>query len=269
MDADDLYGLPLDRFIPERTALAKELRAAGDRDAAADVAALRKPTVAAWAVNQLVRTQSKAFGELTAAGDSLYRAQLELMEGQGDPRSLREVQHRERVAVDALLTLARGLLSSDGDELSPAVLERVSDTLHAAALDVGAREAVSGGRLERERTHIGLGNLPDVKVSCAGRGGRPKKSATKEPPPPPATVPDKQAARELAEARRGARVAEGEARRRAEIAGRAVRAAEQRRDLAAEALAEAEQELTDARAEAAEATEAHRRAEADLKKKHR
>ena len=32
VDVDDLYGLPLDRFIPERTALARELRKAGERE---------------------------------------------------------------------------------------------------------------------------------------------------------------------------------------------------------------------------------------------
>ena len=50
---DDLYALPLERFTPERDALAKELAADGDRAGAARVKALRKPVVAAWAVNAL------------------------------------------------------------------------------------------------------------------------------------------------------------------------------------------------------------------------
>ena len=61
---DRLYGLPLEAFVGERDALAKELRAAGRRDEAAAVKALTKPTVAAWAVNQALRTQHKAAGEL-------------------------------------------------------------------------------------------------------------------------------------------------------------------------------------------------------------
>ena len=71
VDVDDLYGLPLDRFVPERTALSRELRKAGEREQAGEVAALRKPSVAAWAVNQLVRTQRKAIDELLEAGDGL------------------------------------------------------------------------------------------------------------------------------------------------------------------------------------------------------
>lgn len=46
MDVDDLYALPLDRFVPERGTLAKALRADRRRDEAKDVAALRKPSVA-------------------------------------------------------------------------------------------------------------------------------------------------------------------------------------------------------------------------------
>ncbi|HTX46969.1 MAG TPA: hypothetical protein VMD48_11840 [Solirubrobacteraceae bacterium] len=157
MEPDQLYGLPLDRFVPERAALAKALRSAGDRAAASEVAALRKPSIAAWAVNQLVRTQSRAVKELFAAGDALSGAQEDLIAGRGDARSLREANARERSAVDALLALARGLLTGEGNELSPAILDRVSDTLHAAALDGDARDAIRDGRLERELQHVGLG----------------------------------------------------------------------------------------------------------------
>ncbi|HEV2786273.1 MAG TPA: hypothetical protein VGV67_07800, partial [Solirubrobacteraceae bacterium] len=157
MDPDDLYGLPLDQFIPERTALVRALRADKRRDEAAAVAALRKPSVAAWAVNQLVRTQGAAAQELYDAGDALRAAQSDLLAGTGDGRALRAANERERAAVEALVEAARGLLDADGHELSPAVVERVGETLHAAALDEEAREQVRGGRLERELRHVGLG----------------------------------------------------------------------------------------------------------------
>ena len=157
MEPDELYGLPLDRFIPERGALAKALRADKRRDEAAAVAALRKPSVAAWAVNQLVRSQGAGVAELFAAGDELREAQARLLAGSGDGQALRAANERERAAVDELVQAARGLLSSEGHELSPAVVERVADTLHAAALDEGAREQVREGRLERELRHVGLG----------------------------------------------------------------------------------------------------------------
>ncbi len=157
MDADDLYGLPLDEFIPARGELAKQLRKAGQRDEAKAVAARRKPSVAAWGVNQLVRTQRPAIKQLFEAGDELRDAQSDLLAGRGDGRALRAAGERERAAVDDLVERARGLLSSAGNELSASVIERVSDTLHAAALDEDAREQVLDGRLERELRHVGLG----------------------------------------------------------------------------------------------------------------
>ena len=184
MEPDDLYGLALDRFIPERGALAKALRADKRRDEAAEVAALRKPSVAAWAVNQLVRTQGDGLRELFDAGDGLREAQADLLAGRGDGRTLRAANERERDAVDTLVEAARGLLSSDGHELSPAVVERVADTLHAAALDAGAREQVRDGRLERELRHAGLGlgespgpaprprRAADVEAKATARGAR-------------------------------------------------------------------------------------------------
>jgi hypothetical protein len=262
MDGDELYGLPLDRFVPERAALAKALRSDGDRTAASEVAALRKPSVAAWAVNQLVRTQPRAIKELYASGDDLVSAQERLMSGDGDSRSLREANARERSAVDALLALARGLLTSDGHELSPPILDRVADTLHAAALDDEARDAIRDGRLERELQHAGLGA---VGLAVGKRAPR------EQPEAAPAAAREevrraepREVERARKEARRAARVAEADARRRAGLASRAVRAAEQRREVAASALEEAEEALRRARTELADSEEAHQRAKSEL-----
>ena len=272
MDADALYGLPLDRFVPERAAFARQLRSAGDREGAAEVAALRKPSVAAWAVNQLVRTQPRAIKELYAAGDALTKTQEQLMAGKADARSLREANSRERTAADALISLARGLLSTDGHELSPSVLDRVSETLNAAALDAGARAAVQDGRLERELQHAGLGAVGvSVSAPATARSARAPRSAPARAPrsaPAPERKqrrPDpREAERARVEARRAARVAEAEARRRAEVAERAVHAAGQRREVAAKALEDAEGRLARARTEAADADEAHTRAKNEL-----
>jgi hypothetical protein len=257
MDVDDLYGLPFDEFVPARNALARELRKAGKRDEAAEVAALRKPSVAAWAVDQLVRTQRKAVSELFDAGDALRAAQDDVLAGRGDGQTLRAAVERERGAVDALTASARGLLSSDGQELSPTIIERVADTLHAAALDDEAREQVREGRLERELRHVGLGVLGAPRAGTPARTPKPAPAAR----PAPKEQPDARAAREereraqreQAEARAAARAAEREARRRAEHAERAHRVAAERRDRAVEALSEAETELDAAEAELREA----------------
>ena len=277
MDIDDLYGLPLDQFVPERTALARELRKAGDRDRAGEIAALKKPSVAAWAVNQLVRTQRKAVAELLEAGDGLRAAQDNVLAGRGDARSLRAAVERERLAVQTLTDAARGLLSSEGEELSNTMVERVSDTLHAAALDDDAREQVSGGRLERELRHVGLGGFGAPR----GGGSLAPPSRKREAPPnkrkkagsdekePGERAERTRTARERAkageEAHRAARATEREARRRAERAGRAAKIALEHRDNAAEALREAEADLEAAEAQVRAAEEAVRDAEAAVR----
>ena len=97
---DRLYGLPREEFVGERDALAKELRADGRRDEAAAVKALAKPTVAAWAANQAVRSQKSAARELWKAGDQLSAAQDALLAGKGSGAKLREATEAERAAVE-------------------------------------------------------------------------------------------------------------------------------------------------------------------------
>jgi hypothetical protein len=281
---DDLYGLPLERFVPERAALAKELRGAGRRDEAADVAKLRKPSAAAWAVNQLVRTQRDATHELFAAGDAVRAAQADVLAGRGDARALREAGARERDAVGGLVEAARGLLGTDGHDLSATTLERIADTLHAAALDDAARDEVREGRLERELRHVGLG-LGEAPAAALGTAaGRREGGAGAAPAPAkrPGTASragagtqeradqlraaKERAAAEAARvaARREARAAVAKAAKAEERAGHALRAAEERRERAAAALAQADAARDDARAAAAAAAEEHRRARSAL-----
>lgn len=282
MQPDDLYGVPPDQFIPQRTALTKALRADRRRDEANAVAALRKPSVAAWAVNQLVRSQGAAVGELYDAGDALREAQEKLLAGSGDGRGLRAATERERAAVDELVQAARGLLDSDGRELSGSVIERVSDTLHAAALDPDAREQVRPGRLERELRHVGLGLGASVFAAPAPE---PARATAKERRKPAAAAKEakaeraereraarqeaqtrKRAMQERAAARKAARTEETAARRRVERSEAALRTAQGRRERAAGALAEADEALAAAQAEAREAAAAHERARADRKR---
>ena len=249
MDAAELYGLPLERFVPERNALAKELRRSGQRDEADAVAGLRKPSLAAWAVNQLIRTQARPVKELFSSGDAAQRAQADLLGGKGNGARLREALDRERTAVHELVEIAQGLLSSEGHELSPTMLERVSDTLHAAALEEEARATVTRGCLERELRHVGLaGGAPAAPSPQAERPrsrGRPQREA-----------------QDLS----GLRQAEAKARRAADRAARELTAAESKRDAAAAALERAEEALVEARGQVRETEAAARRATRELEK---
>jgi len=255
-DADELYGLPFDEFIPARNALARELRNAGRREEAGEVAVLRKPSVAAWAVNQLVRTQRKGVDELFEAGDGLRAAHDQVLAGRGDAGSLRGAVARERSAVDALTQAARGLLTSQGHELSATIIERVNDTLHAAALDDDARAQVRDGRLERELRHVGLGMIAGA-VPARTRA-RPAPAAAPKADTKAERAERARAERERAQARAAARKRRDQAALRLERAERALAEAERVLADAERALAEAEHARADAEAQLEQADQAFR-----------
>src|SRR3954462_2630711 len=152
-DVGDLYGLPLDEFVPARDALAKRARAEGPRDAAARIAALRKPSVAAWAATQAVRSQPKDARRLWAAGDALLAAHESVLAGKGKGDALREASARHRAALRDLVAAAAGLLDHRGRSPSPQTLQLVETTLHAASLEPDLRETAAAGRLETDHRH--------------------------------------------------------------------------------------------------------------------
>lgn len=223
--ADELYALPPADFTRERDERAKALRKEKRRDEADAVKALRKPTVAAWALNQLSRRRAKEVKRLLAAGEELRRAQDELLAG-GDRKAFQSAAAREREEVATLADEAAALVGEAGERTGPALREKISATLHAAALDEETAGELREGRLVREREAIGgfggmTAAVPAKKSSTGDRqkGGR---TATSKP------------AKESAGAKRGkgeAAKARDDTKRRAEAEKRA--AAEQRQRLAA------------------------------------
>lgn len=187
-DADRLYGLALAEFVPERNALVKRLRADGRRDEAAAVAKLAKPSVAAWAANQVLRSQPKDARELLAAGDALANA---------DRTTLREAITTHRAVLARLMAAAHGLLDPDGRSLSTQTLERVQQTLNAASLDPELREEATAARLRKERVYSGLG------LRAAPAGAKPEaEPGPKKKKKPKSKQDDKAAKAAAAKARR-------------------------------------------------------------------
>ena len=240
-DADAIYGLPLEDFVPERAAVAKRLRSEGDRETAKRVTALRKPSVAAWTINQLVRSRAKDVAAFTKAADGLRAAQGALLEGRGSPADLRTAREAERKAVGRLIEVARGLFPG-GREPGESTLERIGATLHAAAADEAIRDEVLSGRLLRERESSGFGDL-DVELAAAvPPKPRRKRERERESDDTAARAQEEAAAQEAAERERRTRRAALQAaldqaveeRRRAEDALDEARAEEARRRAALE-----------------------------------
>jgi hypothetical protein len=249
---DRLYGLPREDFVRERDALAKQLRADGRRDEAAAVKALGKPTVAAWAANQAVRSQKKSARDLWKAGDQLSGAHDAVLAGKGSGAKLREATERERAAVERLVEAARGLLSASGGDLSEATIERVRETLHAGAIDPDAREEVAGGRSARERTPQGLfgggANVFAVEAPARAAKAQPKAKAKAAPQAQAKpkgegddAVARKRERKEAAERSREEAAARKREREEAAAREREIRAAAERVAKAKRALARAEE----------------------------
>ena len=159
--ADLLYGLPLGEFTDARNAAAKELRDRGLRNEADAVKALAKPSVAAWAVNQLSRRRHADLDEFLDASVAARDAQL------GGAADAREAVQRQRKALEALVRSAREELGGDASET---VATRIRQTLEAAAVDDAAAEAVRAGRLDKELEPAGFGTLAAHAPKPAARG---------------------------------------------------------------------------------------------------
>ena len=178
---DRLYGLPLEEFTPARDAASKELRAAGERDAAAEVKRLRKPSRLAWALNQVRRHDPEPVDELIAAGERLQEAQRQLVEA-GERGLLRDAAADERELVGKIADLAERELATSGHPANATAQGKLFSTLHAAAADPEVRDALAAGRLLGEHQLSDLGLVPGSPTpSEATRGdGRARREGARK-----------------------------------------------------------------------------------------
>jgi hypothetical protein len=240
---DELYGLPLDEFVAARDAAARSARS-DDRALARRIAALPKPTVAAWVVNQAARTVPHAVEAVAAIGEELRAASAG-----GDRQRLVALDKERRRVLDAVLAGVTDTVRPGGRAASEATLRSVRDTFVAAVADPGAAAAVRAGHLARGLEHVGFGLVDEA--------GEPVEldTATEQP----AAAPAGRAASGPDEAER-ARDDAGEADARAPDADAHATDAEADLDRAVDeagaALDRAEEALDDARAGQARAREA-------------
>jgi hypothetical protein len=175
--AYDLYGLRPDDFTSARTAAEKQARTAGDRDLANGIKALRRPAVAAWAVNRLVRQKAELVAQVVQLGESLREAQSLL---QGD--ALRDLTRQRRQLVSAVTSETRAVAAEEDVTLSEAAARQVEETLQAAMADPAAAEAVLSGLLAQPLSSTGVESLTDLVAVPLPRtpGGRPQLSVVRD-----------------------------------------------------------------------------------------
>lgn len=208
-ETEKLYGLPVAEFTPARNARAKELRK-DDPELAAAVGKLPKPSVAAAAVNELVREDPSEVRALVQAGKRLRAAQERAVQGRSAGLNAAVREHR-----DALERVQRDLRRR---KLSGQTLERATRTLRVASLDPALHPLLERGVLHEDVEAAGFGLDPGiVPARPAGR---------KRPAPKPKDDAKAHRRREAQAQLREAEAALEAAQRRAKAALREVEKAE-------------------------------------------
>lgn len=181
---DQLYQLPLDQFTPARNALAKH---AGPR--APEIKSLEKPTIAAWAVNQLFWRERPIYDELIEASQALRAAYREQLAGKSPDVRGAEASHR--AAVKRATQTAREILEADGGKATDAVIDAVRETL----------DILPGndppGRLTKPLKRTGFEALEGFTISAKPRP-QPTKLEPKKTTPKVHSSPKEQRANEAA-----------------------------------------------------------------------
>ena len=140
---DALFRGPRERFVAERNAAAKRLKAAGQAEAAAALRGLPKPSVSAWAVNQLWWTARAEVDALLDAGRRQARA---LQSGAGPAEQAAATQAKRR-ALQALEEAVTTVLHQAGHVPGASTLRRISTTLEALAAHAAHADGPRIGRL--------------------------------------------------------------------------------------------------------------------------
>jgi hypothetical protein len=193
-EIDGLYRLPLEEFTAARNELAKQAGKQG-----AEIKALAKPPVAAWAVNQLYWHRRPDYDALVTAAQHLRQAHAAVLGGKtADVRSAGKA-HEERVtaALDAVLEI----LNEAGHPASDTMRQPILTTLRALP------SADPPGRLTKTLQPGGFEALAGLSI----RG-------VKIPPAPPVSAPAKPAAAAPAHGKMSARDAKALAKAREAVA---------------------------------------------------
>jgi hypothetical protein len=181
--AVELYGLEPERFTAARNQVAKTARDAGEEAASAAIMAMRKPTLAAWLANQLVRTDPEGVHTLTELGEDLRQTYLS-----ADAVRRRELTRLRHELVSGLVRTARER-AAGGRRVTAQTAERLTETLDAALVDPGAAQLLRTGQLTSALRHVGFGVVDENGDPAQLALVRPR--VVRSTPPPRETQPAK------------------------------------------------------------------------------
>jgi hypothetical protein len=162
--AEQLYALTPEEFIAARKELAAQAKEAGDRQLAKEIAALPKPTVAAWLLNTFARRRPDAVDQLVDLGADLRAAQDDLA-----PAELKALNRQRHAVVAAFARQVAALATDLGRPVTASVSQQVDETLRAALVDADVGAALGAGRLTASLSYAGMG------TGLGAPAGRPRR----------------------------------------------------------------------------------------------
>lgn len=192
-DLARLYQLPLAEFTAARNALAKAAGQKGDA-----IRALEKPSVPAWAVNQLYWRERRVYDKLIRASERVRAAHAQVLAGKRVELPTLEAQHA--AAVKGAADAVRTLLLRSGDPATPATMKAVVDTLQA--LPGGG----TPGQLTKALAPIGFGAFGVLMQGAASAKTMADVVTFVAPKPPKPSEDEQAAARKRAAAERAKQV---------------------------------------------------------------
>ena len=168
------------------------MKAEGDKDGAAVVAKLSRPTIVAWALNRSARQDPERVAELIDAASRVARAQTDLMAG-GDADELRAATAAQRSATAEVVHAAVALAGANH-------ADAVRNTLDAALADPALTERLRSGTLsETLDAPAGFGFGFDTATATGRARKSPARSSRTEATGP--TAADVRTEKAAAEAR--------------------------------------------------------------------
>jgi len=211
---DELFAAPLDEFVAVRNRISSELRKAGDKEAADEVKAIKKPSAVVWALNGLAREDRAGVRALVEAADRMRKVQS----GRGRT-SFADAQKALNEATRKLAKRGAELLAEGDRKPSDTMVQRLDRALTAAAASSETSELLRTGRLLEEPEPVGFGGIGEVVAAPASS----RTPAAKEPSARERRAAEREAERRerLDETKRELREAKAEAARLSREAERA------------------------------------------------
>ena len=173
-EVDALFMLPVAEFTGVRNELAARLKREGLTEDSASVKALAKPSVSAWAVNQLYWKHREAFDQLMESSQRLHQAQTS---GSAD---MRQSLDARREALIQLSNHAAELLREAGHNPTADVLHRITTTLEALCVYATTSGGPTPGRLTQDLDPPSFESLVSLipTGATARRSDKPAKATT-------------------------------------------------------------------------------------------